>query len=211
MSKTKIKILDTARELFNREGYSQVTIRMVAQALNMSSGNLNYHFKKREDILEALYFEMVSVFDKRIEKLESTSFTLKSIKADIYESMQRMVVYGFFWTDLFQILRINEKVKNHFDTVYQHRLNGLHYLFQELEKQEILKSFEFEKEAEYLAKRMIEYGNTWLYNSSLYGNKIDDTYIDEQANSMLAMLYPYFSDKGKEAFRELLPNHFHGE
>jgi AcrR family transcriptional regulator len=44
---------------------------MIALELNMSSGNLNYHFKKREDIFEALYFEMVLEFDERIESLRN--------------------------------------------------------------------------------------------------------------------------------------------
>ena len=58
MSKKKKLILEAARTLFNERGYSQVTIRMIALELNMSSGNLNYHFKKREDIFETLYFEI---------------------------------------------------------------------------------------------------------------------------------------------------------
>ena len=69
MVKKKKLILEAARTLFNERGYSQVTIRMIAVKLNMSSGNLNYHYKKREDIFEALYFEMVSEFDERIKYL----------------------------------------------------------------------------------------------------------------------------------------------
>ena len=46
MSKTKQKILDVSKGLFNAKGFSNVTIRMIAQELNMSSGNLNYHLKK---------------------------------------------------------------------------------------------------------------------------------------------------------------------
>ena len=62
MSDRKAKILTTARALFNKEGFSNVTIRMIAQGLEISSGNLTYHYQKREDIFEALYFEMVSEF-----------------------------------------------------------------------------------------------------------------------------------------------------
>jgi len=40
---------------------------MIAMELGMSSVNLNYHYKKREDILESFYFEIVKSFDKRDE------------------------------------------------------------------------------------------------------------------------------------------------
>jgi len=114
MNATKRKILSASRALFNQLGFSNVTIRMIALQLNMSSGNLNYHFKKREDILEALYFEMVEVFDVRIENLGKTKLSLATIKKDVELSMHRMVKYHFFWTDLYSLLRLNDKIRLHF-------------------------------------------------------------------------------------------------
>ena len=111
MSKTKEKILNTSRILFNELGYGNVTIRMIALKLNMSSGNLNYHFKKREDILEALYFEMVATFDERIANLEQQIPTLNKMQIDIKSSMERMVDYTFFWSDLYNLLSLNKKIK----------------------------------------------------------------------------------------------------
>ena len=70
--------MDGSRKLFNELGFSQVTIRMIASELGFSSGNLNYHFRKRADILEALYFEMVEVFDKRIQDLSEARIQSKS-------------------------------------------------------------------------------------------------------------------------------------
>ena len=52
MKNRKKEIVEVARTLFNAKGYSNVTIRMIAMELGMSSGNLNYHFKKKEAILE---------------------------------------------------------------------------------------------------------------------------------------------------------------
>ena len=80
-----------------------------------ASGNLNYHFKTREDILEALYFEMVETFDARIEQLREHEITLKTIAQDMYKSLDRMIAYRFFRTDLYNLLRSNEKIKAHFE------------------------------------------------------------------------------------------------
>ncbi|MEZ5024061.1 MAG: TetR/AcrR family transcriptional regulator [Chitinophagales bacterium] len=81
---------------FNEKGYSQVTIRMIALKVNMSSGNLNYHYKKREDIFEALYFDMVAAFDERINRLADTEISIEQIKIDVERSMRRMLDYTFF-------------------------------------------------------------------------------------------------------------------
>ncbi|WBX71074.1 TetR/AcrR family transcriptional regulator [Tenacibaculum retecalamus] len=206
MSKTKEKILNTSRILFNELGYSNVTIRMIALKLNMSSGNLNYHFKKREDILEALYFEMVVTFDERIANLEQQIPTLNKMQIDIKLSMERMVDYTFFWSDLYNLLSLNEKIKIHFNTVYIQRKNGLDFVFNHFIDIQILKPFEFKKEREFLVERMINFGNTWLYASSIYKKEaFTNKYINKQTNSLMALLYPYLTNKGKKEFQLLVP------
>lgn len=209
MKNTKENILNTARELFNDLGYSNVTIRMIALKLNMSSGNLNYHYKKREDILEALYFEMVAAFDKRIATLNQQLPTLKKMQEDIHSSITRMVEYKFFWTDLYNILLLSDKIKIHFYTVYDRRKNGLSFVFNMFIENNILKSFEFEHERSFLIERMINFGNTWLYASSLYHKReFTPEYIVSQTNTLMFLLYPYLTEKGKHDFKKLIPQYF---
>lgn len=58
MSGTKQRILDTARDLFNREGVHRVALRDVARAVGVSVGNLNYHFATKDDLVCALVLEV---------------------------------------------------------------------------------------------------------------------------------------------------------
>ena len=209
MKNTRKNILNASKVLFNELGYSQVTIRMIALQLNMSSGNLNYHFKKRENILEALYFEMVEVFDQRVNELDETSSSLSVIKQEIQKSMTRMVEYQFFWTDLFNLLKQNDNIKKHFEAAYQNRIKGHHFLLEMLRTKKLLQAPTFAKEHQFLIERMLDYGNTWLYASMLYEQKeINAAYIEHQANILLSMYYPYLTDLGKEKFGKLLPDYF---
>jgi AcrR family transcriptional regulator len=209
MNNTKEKILQQAKTLFNKAGYRNVTIRMIALEVGMSSGNLNYHYKKREDILEALYFQMVSVFDERIEKLGREELTLSKMQKDIHVSINRMVDYTFFWTDLFYILSSNTTIKKHFDTVYEQRKKGLEFVFNAFINTTILKPFEFKFERTNLIEQMVNFGNTWMYASSLYTyNELTPTYIKTQTSALMAYLYPYLTDLGKDEFRKLFPEYF---
>lgn len=200
---TKSRILEAARLLFNDKGYSQVTIRMIALEVQMSSGNLNYHFQTREDILEALYFEMVEEFDSRVEQLGQHKITMQTIANDIRKSLARMIDYRFFWTDIYNLLRLSEKIKSHFEAVYMKRYKGFEYLLDYLTEQGIINTFSYPRERQYLIERFISASNTWLYNSFIYEEKIDDIYINKQTINLLMMLYPYFSDLGKKQFEEL--------
>ncbi len=203
MSSKKDLILDTSRQLFNEKGFYQVTIRMIANQLKMSSGNLNYHFKKREAIFESLYFEMVTEFDKRITELPQTEISMRQIHQDMLSSMQKMVHYTFFWTDLYQLLQISPKVNAHFQEVYLQRINGCLFLFKQMKSFNLLNGFASEKEAQYLAERMVQYGNTWLYSSKLYVSEIKNEEIAHYANTLLSFLLPYFTSKGKQEFEKL--------
>ncbi len=208
MSKKKKLILEAAKTLFNEKGYHNVTIRMIALKMNMSSGNLNYHYKKREDIFEALYFEMVSEFDERIDLLANVEVSIEQVKIDIERSMRRMLDYNFFWTDLYNLICINSKVQKHFQQVYKKRIEGCFLLFKKMKVKDLMKESSFELEYNFLAERMIDYGNTWLYSSHLYSNKLNTGNIDYHVNTFLSILFPFLTSKGKKEFQNLLPEFF---
>ena len=55
-----------------------------------------------------------------------------------------------------------------------------------------------------LAEQMIIYNNTWLYSTALYGGSIDESIIEKKANTMIGILYPYLTVKGKKEFHEII-------
>ncbi len=207
MSGTKKKILDAAKNLFNDHGFSQVTIRMIAQEIGISSGNLNYHYKTRDLILEDLYFDMVAAFDARVANLGNQKITIQSIKNDVESSMERMIEFRFFWTDLYNLLSSNSMIRNHFEEVYLNRLNGYKYLFGYLIQDEIMMPQLNSNEYDVLAKLLIDFSNTWIYSSQLYEKPLlRKSDVKDQAFRLLFMLYPYLTKKGKADFHTTFPN-----
>ena len=75
MKNTKGTILNTALKLFNSQGLSKVKLRTIANNMGISQGNLNYHFKKREDVIETLYFRLVENINQNMSNnYDSTRF-----------------------------------------------------------------------------------------------------------------------------------------
>ena len=204
---TKKNIIDKAREQFNQYGFGQVTLRMIANELSMSCGNLNYHFKKREDILEVLYLEMVEVFDKRIDTLADRELSISHLYNEVKVSMERMHAYRFFWTDIYNLLRINPRMKEHFQTVYEQRIKGCLFLFQAFEVKGLLRAESYKKEHQQLAEQLVHFGNTWWYGTALYAPNLAEN-ITKGANQYVAILYPYLTKKGQEELRAIMPSFF---
>jgi AcrR family transcriptional regulator len=80
--KTRDRILEAALQLFNDEGVGQVSTNRIAAELGISSGNLHYHFKNKEQLVEWLYrrFELAMEpfreADKSVEALDDLWMTL---------------------------------------------------------------------------------------------------------------------------------------
>lgn len=53
--KTKIKIIEAALFLFGRDGICDVKLQHIADEVGISVGNLAYHYKHKEALIEAVY------------------------------------------------------------------------------------------------------------------------------------------------------------
>ncbi|MEQ8558268.1 MAG: TetR/AcrR family transcriptional regulator [Henriciella sp.] len=76
--RTRDRIVDTARRLFNRLHYANVTTAMLAEAVGISEGNLWYHFKTKRDLLEAITEDFLERADMRLSLMPDAGDVLGS-------------------------------------------------------------------------------------------------------------------------------------
>jgi hypothetical protein len=77
-----------------------------------------------------------------------------------------------------------------------------------MKAQNLMSDSSFKFEYNFLAERMVNYGNTWLYSTGLYSSKLEQKAIGNQVNTLLTMLYPFLAPKGQNEFKNLLPEFF---
>ena len=94
MNNNKEKIITKAKELFNSEGYQNVSLRDIAAACGISPGNLTYHFKKKEDlilaVMENIYTE---IFDLLPQMTSHTPGELRHSLVQFDEIINRHLYY----------------------------------------------------------------------------------------------------------------------
>lgn len=101
---TKEKILEAAVQLFNERGVSQVTLRDIAQEAGISPGNLAYHFRNQDFIIEALFRQMEQERDEILMGVQQIP-SFENVDRQIGPLMEVAQKYRFF----------------HLDAVYIHR------------------------------------------------------------------------------------------
>lgn len=62
------RILDAANRLFYIKGYNQTSFADVADEVGISKGNLHYHFRSKDDLLEAIISLRINAIEKNLSQ-----------------------------------------------------------------------------------------------------------------------------------------------
>lgn len=204
MSGTRRKILRAARLLFNEHGVAKVSQRAISDHIAISPGNLTYHFKKRDDIIEALYFELVEAMDESFAMLEGKDpdFELlmgltKSINKNLFENR-------FFMIDFIQVLRSNKKIKRHFKALSEKRLEQSKMMIDAMIKKGLMRKEELPCEYEHLYRRMQLFGDFWIASVGTTNEDVMLKHTRAYTEMFMQSIYPYLTDKGKKDFKRVM-------
>ena len=127
--KTKQKIILQAIAAYNSHGVTNVTSRDLADSLGISHGNLEYHFKNKEELLIAIY--------KQMRKDISQVYEEKVIDGDPFVHFNDLLInlesfhdkYSFFNLDVLEISRNFKKVDNLLKKTFQIRREQMALFF----------------------------------------------------------------------------------
>ncbi len=210
MKKTKQIILDTALDLFNSEGLSNITLRTIANKMKISQGNLNYHFKKRENIIETLYFQLVENIDRSIlkVKVEESQNVLATLITTIHNTTTDFYKYRFFLLDFVQIMRENKKIRNHYKGLSSKREEQFSIIFNLLIENNLMRKEILPNEYKYLFKRLSILCNFWISDAEVQKTKITKKTISTYSVILIHTIYPYLTLKGQKEYTSIISNDF---
>ena len=121
--KTRDRIVQTSLQLFNDFGEPRITTNHIADELDISPGNLYYHFRNKDDIIWLLFeqFERrmdaaLQVPERRIPDMEDMWLYLHLVFENIWE-------YRFLYRDLDNILSRNKKLRTHFRRIVERKVS----------------------------------------------------------------------------------------
>ncbi len=111
---TRERILDASLAMFNAQGEPNVTTNHIADELGMSPGNLYYHFRNKDDIVEQLFSRYEARIDDALLVPEERLPNLEDIWLQLHLVFECMWAYRFLYRDLVDILARNRKLKLRF-------------------------------------------------------------------------------------------------
>lgn len=192
---TKEKIIESAIELFNRQGYGVVTLTELADHLEMSRGNLAYHFRDKELILEEIARNLQREIDEEMKKRRDfPAFSNLQVDIKSYHKLQLKYPFIFGNNSVLQHAAIHEVMNSWAAKTIQNNTEAFAFAVKEGNMQ----PEPFPGQYHNLAI------NTWIiiYFWLSQKNVRKDSSRDDAEKMVWSTILPHFTAKGIKAFEK---------
>ena len=192
MNKTKEKIIETAIILFNQEGTSSISTNHIAKELGISTGNLYYHFKNKEEIIRAILEKMIQEWD-RVWQVPVSNWqpTLEDLKSVIRYSFQLEWKYRFFYRELIVLMKIDPILKDRHKQIQVQRMTEQKKFFQYFIEVGVIRIPKDQLQVDALLTISWILSNYWLTFLETSGEEISEEKIEEGIQLIMTVIKPY--------------------
>ena len=125
--RTAERILEVTLDLFNRFGEPNVSTTLISAELNISPGNLYYHYPAKDELINSLFdryeaglSELLNAADG-VRDVEDAWFFLHTLFELIWQ-------YRFLYRDLNDLLSKNRRLETHFQYVLKNKARAVRAL-----------------------------------------------------------------------------------
>ena len=102
--KTSERIVQNSLELFNQQGERSISTNHIAAHMEISPGNLYYHFPNKQAIIAVLFSEYESLVDSFLRPPQGRAATVEDKRFYLQELLAAMWRYRFLHRDLEHLL-----------------------------------------------------------------------------------------------------------
>ncbi|PIF47189.1 AcrR family transcriptional regulator [Chryseobacterium sp. 52] len=199
--KTKDKILTKALELFNEKGYNNITTRHIATALNISAGNLHYHFRHSEDIIKILFSELILKMDVLLADLQKVdNKTLEDLYKFTFSTYEIFYSFRFIFMNFFDILKNNPTIESQYESINISRKDEFRDIFEGFQKDNIFKNDIPDFILGSLTTQIFIIADNWLIHNSLSFKLNKDEAVKHYALIQMNLFYPLLTEEQQKLY-----------
>lgn len=111
--RTAERILEVTLDLFNRFGEPNVSTTLISAELNISPGNLYYHYPAKDELINALF----GAYERELNQLLGAADHVRHVE-DAWLFLHMLIEliwkHRFLYRDLNDLLSKNRKLETHF-------------------------------------------------------------------------------------------------
>jgi len=201
--RTRERIVETALRLFNELGEPNVTTTAVADEMNISPGNLYYHFGSKDEIVN----EIFAAFEREIRDTLAAPTrrapTVEDAWLFLHLVFELVWKYRFLYRDLNDLLSRNRLVETHMKDIVAHSVRVAAQLCRGMVAAGEMQATPAEIDA--LSANMVVVATYWLSYEFVRDPRRapDANALARGAYHVMAMVAPYLAGQSRALFEQL--------
>ena len=190
--KTRQRILDAALDLFNAQGESNVSTNHIADEMEISPGNLYYHYRNKDDIIEQLFQRFEERMDLALTVPEGRAVTLEDVWLQLHLVFECIWDYRFLYRDIVNILSRNRSLRLRFARILKRGSGNAHAIMRGLDESGAMRASAAEIEG--LATNILVLATFWLNYAGIRGEKDEQRAIQQGIVQVMMLVSPFLRD-----------------
>lgn len=204
--KTRDRILDVSLRLFNEEGEAHTTTIDIANELDISPGNLYYHFKGKDQIIAELFEQFQLALGQTLQApveqpLHQVFESVEDNWYYLYVVLEELYQYRFLYHNLDDLLRRYPKLKRSFRRLIDGKREALTVIIESVLEDASRPPTQVQLSA--LIENMTLQLTYWLnYDRLLHDEQDAQMSIHQGVLQLLTMVAPYLGEDQIDFYRQ---------
>ncbi len=195
--KTRDKIVYAALELFNEKGERNITTNHIAAHIDISPGNLYYHFRNKQEIVREIFDGYLAELLERFPPVQAEEDSLVILKRYLDSVFTLMWKYRFFYANLPEILQRDPILHERYLEVQEKLQKNLLGIFRSFIELDLIEIAEEDLVSVVTSMHLVVSG--WLgYQSAMTPDtEITEAVVHQGMLQMISILKPYTTELGR--------------
>ena len=212
-ARTRERILKTSLALFNHQGEANVTTGHIADELNISPGNLYYHFRNKDEIIHHLFAEFERAMDLSPSEVSDAASAMEDMWLYLHLMFERIWAYRFLYRNLDDLLTRDSKLKSHFNIIIGHKRDAMISLCHALLDAKAMKATDDEIRA--LAENVLVIATYWLNFEHLRARPMNklaaepdpEKHLSRGVYQVMALVVPFLLGDAEKHLQHLMKSY----
>jgi AcrR family transcriptional regulator len=189
--RTRERILAESLRLFNERGEGHVTTGTIAGALDMSPGNLYYHFRNKDAIVEQLFRRFEERIGVEPAAAREAAEAIEDLWLYLHLMLEAIWEFRFLYRNLDDLLARNRRLREHFNGIVDRKRDAVVALCEGLAASGAMRARPEEMRA--MAHNVLVVASYWLNFQSVRGLSPERAAeaMGQGAYQVMAIVAPY--------------------
>lgn len=197
---TRERIVHSALYLFNAEGEPNVTTNRIADELDISPGNLHYHFRTKADLIGELF----TLYERRMLSLLATpdegAVHIEDVWLFLHLAFETIVEFRFLYRDLTDLCARHRGLHQRFQAILKLSMTTARHLCEGLARDGQLEASDRQLDA--LVRNIVLVSTFWIAFDQVL-ERDGQPHPDRAAWQVLSLVSPYLVGEARSELEAL--------